>query len=225
MASRTIFVDRAPHEVLFFENGHRMDFFLDITPMTLDHHTSLLFAKLTHLDLQTAISASSLQLLSIRMPYLRLFHLGLGPHVKQLLLNVNFEPIKSLYLVHMSEIDLKASLVATITAKNTNKPFQLEGLRLDTIHQAQFLPDLLKAIPLLLLYLENFGLRALSYIFSARNFTQLKDLTIDNAEYNWDLEVVLARWREEFGADLNTVLTTVQRCKIHLLSDEGGRRA
>ncbi|KAF9906057.1 hypothetical protein EC991_001065 [Linnemannia zychae] len=211
-------------EVLFFENNHRKDFILDLTPMTLDHHTSLLFAKLTHLDLQTAISSNSLQLLSILMPHFRLFHLGLGPHVKQLLLNVNFEPIKSLYVSRMSELDLKPLFVAAMTAKSTNKPFQLQSLRLDTIHQTQFLPDLLKAIPLHRLYLENLGLRVLTYIFSTLNLTQLKDLTIDDDEYNWDVEAILARRREEFYPDLNIVLTTVQRREIHLLSDEGGRR-
>ncbi|KAF9081403.1 hypothetical protein BGX23_000922, partial [Mortierella sp. AD031] len=52
-------------EVPCVENYHRRDFVFDPTPMTLDHHTALLFAKLTHLDIQTAISANPLQLLSI----------------------------------------------------------------------------------------------------------------------------------------------------------------
>lgn len=211
-------------EALVFEHYHRKDFVLDLTPMTLDHHTSLLFAKLSHLDLQTPISPGSMQLLSILLPSMRLFHLGLGPHVKALLGFVNFESIKSLFFVQMTELDLKPFFIAAMTKTNPPTTFQLQSLRVDRITQTQHFPDLLKAIPLSRLYLEDLGARALSLVLASVNLTKLKDITIDDKDYDWPVEAVLAKRYKEFDEDLNIHLTTVERRPIHLMSDEGGRR-
>lgn len=212
-------------EVLIFENYHRKDFVLDLTPMTLDHHTSLLFAKLSHLDLQTAISPGSMQLLSVILPSMRLFHLGLGIHVKALLSFVNFESIKSLYLIQMTELDLKPFFIAAMSKTTPPTPFQLQSLRLDRITQTQHLPDLLKAIPLRRLYLEGLGARTLSLVLASVSLTELKDIIIDDMEYDWPVEAVLAKRHKEFDDDLQIHLTTVDRRPIHLMSDEGGRRS
>ncbi|KAF9141281.1 hypothetical protein BG015_001331 [Linnemannia schmuckeri] len=97
-------------EAFIFENYHCKDFILDLTPMILDYHASLLFAKPSHLDLQTAISPGSMQLLSILLPNVRLFHLGLGPH--------------------MTELDLKPFSIAAISKTTPPTPFQLQSLPL-----------------------------------------------------------------------------------------------
>ncbi|KAF8941908.1 hypothetical protein BGZ47_007055 [Haplosporangium gracile] len=212
-------------EALIFENYHRKDFVLDLTPMTLDHHASLLFAKLSHLDLQTAISPESMQLLSILLPNMQLFHLGLGPHVKALLGFVNFESIKSLYLVQMTELHLKPLFIAAISKTTPPTPFQLQSLRLDRISQIQHLPNLLKAVSLRYLYLEGLGARALSLVLTSVNLTELRDIIIDDIEYEWPVEAVLAKRHKEFDEDLQIHLTTVERRQIHLMSDEGGRRS
>ncbi|KAG0283533.1 hypothetical protein BGZ96_012079 [Linnemannia gamsii] len=211
-------------EALIFENYHRKDFVLDLTPMTLDHHTSLLFSKLSHLDLQIPISSESMQLLSILLPSMRLFHLGLGPHVKTFLIFVNFESIKSLFLVQMTEFDLKPFFIAAMSKTNPPTTFQLQSLRVDRITQTQHFPDLLKAIPLSRLYLEGLGARALSLVLASVNLTKFKDITIDDKEYDWPVEAALAKRYKEFDEDLNIHLTTVDRRPIHLMSDEGGRR-
>ncbi|KAF9085670.1 hypothetical protein BGX29_001823 [Mortierella sp. GBA35] len=119
----------------------------------------------------------------------------------------------------MAEIELKPLFVAALS-KDRTKVFQLESLRLDGIQQVQFLPDLLSAIPLKRLYLENMGACILTLILNSVNLTQLTDLAIEDAEYEWPIEAVLAKRSGEFVEDLNIAPTTIRRRQIHM----GGHR-
>ncbi|KAG0363037.1 hypothetical protein BGX24_004992 [Mortierella sp. AD032] len=163
-----------------------------LSPMALDR--PLPFAKLTHLKLSVTLTKSSFVLMASILPRLRLSSLDLAGRACRLAAHANLSTLKSIYLVSPEEDAVDAFSLAVSTSSSNH----VESLYLAWTHITTKLLDLLAVLSLKRFYLIKTQGDSPATILQSLNLSQLQMLFIDDGEYNWEVEEVLAGRSAEF---------------------------
>ncbi|KAF9904215.1 hypothetical protein EC991_002918 [Linnemannia zychae] len=148
------------------------------------------FSRLTHLDLSVKLSKSSHELLAEILPKRKLVHLGINCDSAELLNTARLLELKSLSLLTVSEESLKPLFGALLGRGDQCK---IESMRFDRIWgSSKWLPDLVTAVALTRLYLVDLGKPALIKLLKVVDLSKLELLVIDDNEYDWGAEGILA---------------------------------
>ncbi|KAF9125856.1 hypothetical protein BG015_004822, partial [Linnemannia schmuckeri] len=146
------------------------------------------FNRLTHLHL-FIMTTESLRLLAALLPRLSLVSFGVDTATCNLLDYVYLGTLKSVSFGGGKDWIIEAFYRKIVSL---SRSYQIESLRIAWIKDTQGLWDIVRVIPLKRLFLVDLGTHAIIRILSRLNFPQLKVLTIDDEQYNWVTESVLA---------------------------------
>ncbi|KAG0296566.1 hypothetical protein BGZ96_009145 [Linnemannia gamsii] len=166
---------------------------------------TIVFSRLTHLDLFVRLTTRSLFVLKKALPNMRLIHFGSVHYTNELLKLVNFATLKSLSVGINLETDLRPLQDAFI---GTSLACQIDSLKLEYYSQVEFhYPQVLDAISLTQLHLSRVDdeLR-LCQILESVNLSRLQVLTIYECKYSKAAEAILSRRRGDFLEGLTVQL-------------------
>ncbi|KAG0272707.1 hypothetical protein BGZ95_011508 [Linnemannia exigua] len=170
------------------------------TPKSVSYPTAQRFigqpyARLTHLDLQVALSYESLPALRRVLPQLSLTHLGVDCASKDLLKFTKFETLESISLKGLSDTDLDGLRIASL---KEGKSWKLNTIRLRNINNIQALQFLL-SLPMKRVYLSEPSHESLKETLAHLDFSILEVLSIYTPEYDWSTEAILASQADSFN--------------------------
>ncbi|KAK3845714.1 MAG: hypothetical protein J3R72DRAFT_520880 [Linnemannia gamsii] len=163
-----------------------------LSPVASDR--PLPFAKLTHLKLSVRLTKTSFVLMASILPRLRLSSLDLAGRACRLAAHANLSTLKSIYLVGPEEDAVDAFSLAVSRSSSNH----VDSLYLAWTHITTKLLDLLAVLSLKRFYLINRQGDSPATILQSLNLSQLQMLFINDSEYNWEVEEVLAGRGAEF---------------------------
>lgn len=168
------------------------------------------------------MTPGSLALMTSLLQGLPLVHFGMNDLTSRLLDKVSLTSLRSLRVS-----DATDRFLGSFYKRVPSSPHscQIQLLRFSIAMRSQGLLDVLGVLSLRQLFLKSVSKNILIEVLQWLNFSQLKVLTVNGDDYNWDAEAVLARRSAEFADGFELQLSWDDRRNICDFHREDSRSA